>query len=224
MSSKILIVEDDALLCSTLCDLLEDDGYILDSACNGEVALELTYQKRFDLYILDINIPLINGIDLLKELRLANDETAALFLTSHNDKETLKSAFLNGCDDYITKPFDTDELLLRVEAILKRSSPQKMLEYGDLKLNERCQRVIFQDSELDLSAKEYQLLSLLLTYAETTVSKDMIQEHLWSYSQSSSDGAIRVYINRIKQLIENTGITIENIRGVGYKLVKKPKN
>jgi len=214
---KILLLEDDQLLAETLVDLLEDEGFEVTHASNGQLALDLTFSNKFDLYLFDINVPLINGITLLKELRDADDNTHAIFLTSHKDKEMLKSGFLSGGDDYITKPFDNDELILRIMSLSKRSKTTKKDCIGLLCHDTTHKRFFYEEKELELSKKEYELLLLLVLHVDSTVPKELILSELWSSSESGSDGAVRVYINRIKQLLPQ--VKIENIRGIGYKLV-----
>lgn len=215
--NKILLLEDDLLFAETLIDLLEDNDYEVVHAPNGQDALEQTYNHKFDLYLLDINVPLIDGTTLLKELRQADDLTPSIFLTSHNDKEMMKKSFMSGGDDFITKPFDTDELLLRLNAILKRLSISKNICVDLLCHDDNLKRIYYDKIELDLSKKEYELLLLLMKHVNKTVPKELIISELWSSSESGSDGAIRVYINRLKQLLPQ--MSVENIRGVGYKLV-----
>jgi DNA-binding response OmpR family regulator len=215
--SKILVLEDDILLGESLVDLLEDSGFEALHVPNGQSALDATYEQKFDLYLLDINVPLIDGITLLKELRDVDDNTPSIFLTSHKDKEMLQSGFLSGADDYITKPFDNDELLLRIDALLRRTSSKKVRCINDLCHDEVHKSILYKDKRLDLSNKEYALLLLLMKHINNTVPKELIMDELWSLSESGSDGAIRVYINRIKQLLPES--MIENVRGVGYKLV-----
>ncbi len=217
MSIKILLLEDDLLFAETLIDLLEDEEYELIHAANGHLALDFTFENKFDLYLLDINVPLINGVTFLQELREANDNTPAIFLTSYKDKEMLHNGFKSGADDYITKPFDNDELLLRISALLRRTQLDKMLCIKLLCHDEIHKRILYNEKELELSKKEYQLLFLLMTHANATVSKELILDELWNSDKSGSEGAIRVYINRIKHLLAD--ITIQNIRGIGYKLV-----
>ncbi len=217
VSIKILLLEDDLLFAETLLDLLEEQNYNVTHVANGQSVLDITYKEKFNLYLLDINVPLINGVTLLKELRDANDNTPAIFLTSHKDKEMLRRGFLSGADDYITKPFDNDELLFRIEALIKRSQIDDVKCIGSLCHDELHQRIFYQKQELDLSKKEYRLLLLLMRHNNSSVPKELIIGELWSSSESGSDGAIRVYINRIKQLLPN--VKIENIRGIGYKLV-----
>lgn len=217
MSNRILLLEDDQLLAETLVDLLEDEEFEVTHAPNGQEALDITFKDKFDIYLLDINVPLINGVTLLKELRDSGDSTPAIFLTSHKDKEMLKSGFLSGADDYITKPFDNDELLLRITALTRRNRPNKTKCVALLCHDEIHKRILYDKQELELSKKEYELLLLLMSHANTSVPKELILDELWSSSESGSDGAVRVYINRIKQLIPE--VKIENIRGIGYKLV-----
>ncbi len=217
VSIKILLLEDDLLFAETLVDLLEDEKYEIMHASNGQLALDFTFENKFDLYLLDINVPLINGITFLQELRDADDNTPAIFLTSHKDKEMLHNGFDSGADDYITKPFDNEELLLRIAALLRRTTVDKIECIKLLCHDEVHKRILYDEQELELSKKEYQLLFLLMSHVNVPVPKELIIDELWSSSESGSDGAIRVYINRIKQLIPK--MKVENIRGIGYKLV-----
>lgn len=215
--NKILLLEDDTLFAETLIDLLQDNGFDTVHCVNGQSAIDITFKHKFDIYLLDINVPLIDGITLLKELREASDNTPAIFLTSHKDKEVLKRSFLSGADDYLSKPFDADELLLRINAILKRINEVAIESSGSLYHDNIHKRILYNNKELDLSKKEYELLLLLMKHINNTVPKELILNELWSSSERGSDGAVRVYINRIKQLLPE--VSIENIRGIGYKLV-----
>lgn len=218
MSIKILFLEDDLLFGETLIDLLEDEGYVVHHCPNGQDALDATYKEKFDLYLLDINVPLIDGVSLLGELRAADDFTPAIFLTSHKDKTMLERGFLSGADDFITKPFDNREFLLRLNALISRTKRSKNECVGELCHDEHHKCVLYNDEALELTKKEYQLLVLLMENANTPVPKELIYDELWTTADGGgSDGAIRVYINRLKQLLPT--VTIENIRGIGYKLV-----
>lgn len=217
MSSKVLLLEDDLLFAETLTDLLEDSDYEVTHVPNGQQALDTTFDEKFDLYLLDINVPLVNGVTLLKELRDADDSTPAIFLTSHKDKEMLSRGFLSGADDYITKPFDTDELLFRIEALLRRTKKDTLDCINLLCHDEIHKRISYDGKDLDLSFKEYQLLLLLMQHVNNNVPKELIFDELWTTSESGSQGAVRVYINRIKQLLPQ--MEIQNIRGIGYRLV-----
>ena len=216
-SSSILLVEDDTLLADSIADLLEEEGYEVTSAINGEEALDKTFENSYDLYLIDINLPLLDGVSLLKELRSANDSTPAIFLTSHTKKEKLKEGFLSGGDDYITKPFDNDELLLRIEALLRRTKADLPTHIGDFKIDEASMQISYKETPVVLSKKEYDLLLLFLKNANKTLPKDRIIEAVWGRNESGSEGAIRVYINRLKQHLPD--LNIENIRGIGYRFV-----
>ena len=214
---KILLLEDDLLFGETLVDLLEEEGYDVTHSPNGQHALDTTYENKFDVYLLDINVPLIDGISLLKELRSAEDNTPTIFLTSHKDKEMLERGFVSGADDYLTKPFDNDELLLRLAALLKRSKKTETTCVNLLCHDATHKRILYDGVDIELSNKEYELLLLLMQHVNSPVPKELILDELWSRSEGGSDGAIRVYINRIKQILPD--LEIKNIRGIGYKLV-----
>ncbi len=218
MSIKILLLEDDLLFGETLVDLLEEEGHDVLHFPNGQDALDATYDNKFDIYLLDINVPLIDGISLLGDLRAAQDETPTIFLTSHKEKEMLQRGFVSGCDDFLTKPFDNTELLLRMQALIKRSKAKEAECVGELCHDKVHKCIYYNEEALELSKKEYELLVLLMNHSNSPVPKELIYEELWGTADGGgSDGAIRVYINRLKQLLPT--MSIENIRGIGYKLV-----
>lgn len=217
MSIKILLLEDDLLFGESIQDLLEEEGYILTLCRNGQEALDATYKHRFDLYLLDINVPLIDGLSLLHELRDSADDTPAIFLTSHRETQVLSKAFEYGGDDYLKKPFDTEELLVRIQALLRRSKGKHRRCAGDLCLDEGHKSIFLGGNELHFSLKEYQLMALFIRNVGEIVTKEMIMNELWSASENISDGAIRVYINRLKQEIGSERIV--NVRALGYRLV-----
>ena len=217
MSNKILLLEDDALLGETLVDLLEEDGYSVKHCTASQEVLNSTFHERFDLYVLDINVPLMNGLELLRSLRNADDKTPAIFLTSHKEKEVVREGFLSGGDDYIQKPFDSYELLLRIKAVLKRTQGDLLEKIGPLSIDSKRKQICHNGKELDLSQKEYIFLVLLMKNVNKVVTKEMILDELWQSGEESSDGAIRVYVNRLKHYLDDD--MIENVRGVGYRLV-----
>jgi len=215
--SNILLLEDDLLLGETLEDLLDEEGYTVHWCKNGQEALDASFSSKFDLYIFDINVPLINGLTLLSELRSADDITPAIYLTSHQEKSIMQEGFKNGADDFMKKPFDSDELLLRIEAVLRRSQGKRGECVGSLCIDTTRSVIYENNGELSLSKKEYILLSLLVESEGKTVSKEMIIDALWPSNASVSDGSIRVLINRLKQ--ELSSVEIHNVRGIGYRLV-----
>jgi len=215
---RILVLEDDELFLETLEDFLSDEGFIVQTADNGEKVIELCYENSYDLYLFDINVPKINGIDLLKELRKNNDDTAAIYLTSYKDKDMLTKGFLTGCDDYLKKPVDLDELLLRIQSLLKRSgkSFSEIKINDELKFNPETRRVLKDGEDLYIANKIIDLLELFIEKKDTIITKEMIIDKLWSFSEEYSEGSIRVYINNLKKLIGKE--KIKNIKGVGYKI------
>jgi len=217
VSIKILLLEDDMLFAESLIDLLEDEEYEVTHVPNGQSALDASYENRYDLYLLDINVPLINGIELLQSLRDADDTTPTIFLTSHKDEASLKQGFLSGADDFITKPFNNTELLLRLRALLKRSKKLEKKCVSNFCYDTSKKLIYYKELPLELSKREYDLLLLFLQHINAPVPKEMIFDHLWDANSGGSDGALRVYINRLKHLLPE--VEIQNIRGIGYKLV-----
>lgn len=215
---NILVLEDDKLFANTLEDFLEEEGFSIDIANDGEECLDLNYEKKYDLYIFDINVPKINGLDLLKQLKNAGDETPTIFLTSYKDKDTLHQGFLNGCDDYLKKPVDLDELILRVKALLKRNKKQfEIVSLSPtLSFNPETKRVLENNIDLNLSVKITDLIELFIENRGSIVTKEMIISKLWNIDEEYSDGSIRVYINHIKKLLGKESII--NVKGIGYRI------
>lgn len=215
---RILVLEDDELFASTLEDFLEDEGFDVDIAYDGEQCLDLNFENKYDLYIFDINVPKINGLDLLEQLRNSGDNTPSIFLTSYKDKETLQQGFLNGCDDYLKKPVDLDELILRIKALLKRNNKQfeTIILSESLVFNPQTKRVYENEEDLNLPIKVLELLELFIENRGEIVTKNMIISKLWSIEEEYSEGSIRVYINSIKKLLGKDSLS--NIKGVGYKI------
>lgn len=216
---KILVLEDDELFASTLEDFLTDENFIVDVANDGEDCLSFNYEKNYDLYIFDINVPKINGLELLEQLRKSSDNTPTIFLTSYKDKDTLHDAFLKGCDDYLKKPVDLDELLFRIKALLKRNKKQfdKVNLTNNIIFNPQTKRIYENNIDLNLPVKVLELMELFIENRGEIVTKEMIISKLWATNEEYSEGSIRVYINQIKKLFENKEV-ISNIKGVGYKI------
>ncbi len=216
MPYKILALEDNKLLLATLEEFLSDNGYIVKTAMRGEKALELSYEEDFDLYLLDVKVPDISGFEFLKQMREYGDNTPAIFLTSLRDKESLGKGFELGGDDYIKKPFDLDELLFRVKAVLLR----KVGNEKSLKINEhfildmKRKRLLKDDVDVNINLKDFQLLKLLVRDVGKVVTTEMIVEKLWK-NEEANIGSIRVYITNLKKIFGKDSIV--NIRGVGYK-------
>ncbi len=214
---RVLILEDDTLFAQTLEDILEEEGYEVVLAHNPQRAFELCFESKFDLYIFDINLPIQDGLKTLKELRAGGDNTPTIFLTSREDKESLLRGFEIGGDDYLKKPIDLDEFILRINAILRRTKKDEITKIGKYQVDQRARDLILEGKHLHIGVKVFMLLELLIENIDQVVTIEAIKERLWDSSDSSSYGAIRVYITRLKKLFPDA---IDNIRGVGYRLNK----
>lgn len=144
--AKILLLEDDEILSQTMVQFLKQDNYDVSVVYDGEEAIERTYDERFDLYLFDVNVPFVDGMDVLKLLRDAGDFTPAFLITALIDLDSMSKGFDSGCDDYIKKPFDIDELLVRIKAILKRKNP--VVEYGNIRFDLLERRVFKKKKKL----------------------------------------------------------------------------
>jgi len=214
MANRILLLEDDRLFNETLRDFLEEEGFVLSWALDPRSALELTYRYKFDLYLFDVNLPYENGFDLLARLRESGDRTPAIFLTSREDKASLKEGFERGADDYLRKPVDLDELLLRIRAVIRRQAREERIEIGEYRLDLISKRLYDREgNSVEISNKAADLLFLLLEANGTVVTTESIKEKLWAAAKAPSEGALRVYVAQIKKLFPDA---IKNIRGVGY--------
>lgn len=217
---NILLLEDDELFSLSLIDYLEEFSEVnITHASNSTKMLELIYENRYDLYLLDINLPDINGLDLLKDIRNATDDTPTIFLTSYKDKQTLTQGFENGADDFLTKPFDMDELILRINSLMKRVKKQNYISLGNIEFNFDIKEVKVDGKVVKFSLKALELFELFYQNNNTIVTKDMIINRLWTANESYSEGSIRVYVNSIKKLFaDGTVFNISNIKNIGYKV------
>jgi len=217
LKRKILLLEDDELFAESLQDYLEEKEFLVDIAVDGEDALNKAYYNNYDIYLLDVNVPLVNGIDFLKLIRSGSDEKPAIFITSHTDKDTLIKGYKSGCDDYMRKPIDLEELYYRIKVLLKKSN-----HISTYKLNSNCfystekRELVCNGKKVKLAIKVLKLLELLLENRSKVVTKEQIIYKLWSVHETYSEGSIRVYINKLKKILGNE--KIENIKGLGYKL------
>lgn len=208
---QILLLEDDTLLSATLQELLEFEGYEVCVAKNGNEAMDLSFTNSFDMYLLDVNVPFLNGFDFLKELRESGDNTPAFFITALRDTSSLSKGFSVGADDYIKKPFDYDELLIRINAKLKLQN--KTLHYKDITYHLNFDTITKENQEISLQKTDKQMFLLLLKECGKVVAK----ERFFELMDKPTELALRVHISKIKKIL---GLEIENIRGIGYKLEK----
>ncbi|MEA3383379.1 MAG: response regulator transcription factor [Campylobacterota bacterium] len=217
MTKKILLVEDDLILGETTEELLLDEKFEVVWVKDGQEALNSTFIQEFDIFLLDVNIPFINGFELLKELRDSGDKTPSIYITANIDTQSLKKGFEVGADDYIKKPFDFDELLIRIENALKKSfkSYDTIVSYDNLKYNVEEQALYLDEKLIHLSPSEENLVKYFLKNIGKILSKD---ELIFQTNRDSdgSDSVLRVQISKLKKI----GFKITNVRSIGYKLEK----
>ena len=209
MNKKILLLEDDRLLAQTLQELLEENGYDVVHLSSGDAAAEQSYEQKFDLYIFDINVPEINGLDLLSSLRGASDTTPAIFISALVDLESITKGFEVGAEDYIKKPFFPEELLLRVNAKIGRKTTNFM--YGDLEYDSGRDILKKSGTIVVLGEVQERLFKLFIENIGGVLDKEILYDCL----EHPSPTALRVAIVKLKQ---TTGLKIQNLRGVGYTL------
>ncbi len=212
--SKILL-EDDEVLSETLVKLLESEDFEVLHVSDGEMALDATFVSSFDLMLLDVNVPFLNGFELLKSLRESGDMTPAIFITAFTDVASLSQGFETGADDYIKKPFDFDELLIRIKALLKK---QYHTYANEIKVDKF--RFVIEKDELYSGASFISLppYELHITrFLFQNLDKTLLKEHLLdalNEGKEMSEGALRVHINKLRKI----GLPIITIKGIGYRL------
>ncbi len=215
--ARILLVEDDLILSETLSELLQTQGYDVTLASSGNEALEVTYEQSFEIMLFDVNIGDFNGFELLKTLRESGNAIPCIFLTSLSDIASLSRGFEVGADDYLKKPFDFDELLVRIQALLRKSfaSKENEIEYGDLVYKITNNELLKDNEFIPFAPLEAKLLSLFFKRINETITKQELLYELDSVNESS-EGALRVYITKLRK----SGLEIQTIKGTGYRLVK----
>ncbi|WP_200763702.1 response regulator transcription factor [Nitrosophilus alvini] len=214
---KILLLEDDINLSETVAEYLEDEGYEVDTAYNSDEAEEKAYEKNYDIFLLDVMVPGINGFELLKKLR-KEDDTPAIFITSLNSIDDLSKGFESGCDDYIKKPFALKELKLRIDTLLKRgfkTRGKRVKIDENFSFDIENSELYNKDKEIPLNNKEKKLLKLFLQHKNEPLSHETIYDHLWEYPETPSDSSLRTYIKNLRKILGKDRIV--SIKKFGYK-------
>ncbi len=218
-NAKLLLLEDDINLSDTICEFLEEQGYIVDALYDGDEAMDKAYENKYELFLLDVNVPGMSGFELLKSLRQNDDKTPAIFLTSLNSVEDLSLGYESGCDDYIRKPFALKELLLRIETLLKRGFFHENKDIITIMPNTQydvtSNELIIDGKIQRLQNKEAMLLKLFMQRRGEIVSHDVIFKELWSYEENASDDALRTYIKNLRKLLGKEAII--SVKKLGYK-------
>lgn len=226
MPQNLLIVEDDTELISFLKEILSGNGYSITTTQEGSQALSLVKKIKPDLVLLDLGLPDVDGETISKQIKTEFPEIPVIILTAKDNTESVVRNLSLGADDYITKPFVTDELLARIKARLRtNSTSQPILQVGDLELNTQTLETKREGKSISLTQTEFQLLSYLMTNKDRVVTREMILNHVWSYSPDIESRVVDVYIGYLRKKIDApfSKKLIHSIRGFGY-IIKNESN
>ena len=219
--AKILLLEDDANLNETVTEFLTEQGHEVIAVYDGYEAQEKLYESKYDLLLLDVNTPGMNGFELLKEARGEDVLAPAIFITSLDSVEDLEKGFESGCDDYIRKPFALKELIIRVETLLKRGFFHQVKALitisKDIAYDTKNNELIVNDVVVSLGNKESKLLKLFMKAEGEVLAHERIYKHLWDFDEEPSDTALRTYIKNLRKMIGKERIV--SIKKQGYKFV-----
>ena len=219
---RILLVEDERRLASFIQRGLKEEHYAVDVAHDGEKGVEMAQLNPYDLMILDVMLPEKDGFTICRELRAAKIETPILILTAKSSVKDKVTGLNMGADDYLGKPFEFEELLARVQALLRRKRADKttLLKISDLELDQVTHKVKRAGRDIDLTSKEYALLKYMMLHAGQVVTRTMISEHVWNESFDTFTNVIDVYVNYLRNKIDKgfEKPLIQTVRGTGYLL------
>jgi two-component system OmpR family response regulator len=225
MAPQIMVVDDEANVRELVCDALRIAEFETLQANDGMSALTLLRTAKPDLLIIDINMPLMDGFDLVERLRSQNDMTPVLMLSARNDRADITRGLSLGADDYVTKPFGLVELLLRVKAFLRRTSKvstsDATISCGPITLNEEKHQVTFNEDLVDLSPTEFRLLAILLENKGRVLSKSVLLDDVWGITFESETSVVDTYISYLRKKLHRDGFEgIKTIRGVGFQILE----
>lgn len=221
---KILVVEDDKTLNKSVCLFLENNGYGTVGCLDVESAYNALYENVFDLIISDIMMPEVDGFEFVETVRSLNSDIPVIFMTAREDFAAKQQGYSVGVDDFMTKPIDLNELLLRIGALLRRSKimASKILSVGDFKMNMDEHTAYLNDREIPLTAREFNLLYKLLSYPKKTFTRTQLMDEFWSADSDSGTRTVDVYITKLRaKLSECDSFEIVTVHGLGYKAVIK---
>jgi two-component system OmpR family response regulator len=220
--AEILVVDDEPSIRSLLGETLRIAGFNPAMASDGKSALEDIRMRNFDLILLDINMPRISGFETLKEIRRIQPNLPVIVLSARQEKSDVIEGFRVGADDYISKPFDLEELIMRIKSVIRRSGTSeisKTLRAGPITLNEENYEVRFNDELVDLSKTEFRLLQYLMENVGRVVTKERLLDAIWGYGFQTTTTVVDTYISYLRKKLHREGFEgIKTIRGIGFQL------
>ncbi len=219
---KVLVVEDEQALQDQLKVALNKEGYAVDQAMDGEDGLFFASEYPIDLAIIDLGLPKLNGLDLISKLRESEKDFPILILTARSRWQEKVEGLARGADDYLVKPFQMEELLARVNALLRRSSgfATPVIKFGPIELNSHSKQVSLNGQELDLTAYEYKVLEYLMMNPDKAISKTELTEHIYEQDHDKDSNVLEVFVRRLRKKLDPDGelSPIETLRGRGYRI------
>ena len=224
----VLVVDDEEYIRDLVRTALSFSGFGVAVSADGVTALNEIQRLRPDLVILDVNMPGFDGFEVVRRLRDSGDETPVIFLTARDSAEDKLSGFTKGGDDYVTKPFSLEELVARVEAVLRRTAPAEpealpAITFADLEMDEKAHRVQRSGAPLDLAPTEFNLLRYFMLNPENVLSKQQILDHVWHYDFEGDPNVVETYVSYLRKKTEAIGPRlIHTVRGFGYVLREEP--
>ena len=221
---KILVAEDDKDLNRFICSSLRNDGYDITSCYDGEEALDITERVKFDMVLTDIMMPRMDGFELAKNIRSFDKDIPIIFMTAKDDKPSKMFGYSIGIDDYVTKPFDMDVLLLKISAILRRAKieTEKQIKIGNFTMNTEEHTASVNGEEIALTVREFDILFKLLSYPKKTFTRSALMKEFWDYDSSATSRTVDVYMAKIREKTSSCdGFEILTVHGLGYKVVLK---
>lgn len=222
--AKILVVEDDKDLNGLVCSFLQDNGYEAEGCFNGAEGLKKIENKDYDLVLSDIMMPEMDGFSFVERARSNGFDLPIIFMTARDDKFSKQLGYKLGVDDYIVKPFDLDELVLKVGAILRRTkiTTSQKLVVGNLSMDKEEHMAYLDGCELALTVREFDLLFKLLSYPKKTFTRSALMEEFWDYDSSATSRTVDVYMAKLRDKTSQcNGFEIVTVHGLGYKVVLK---
>ena len=219
---RILVIEDEQTLCEQIVNDLKEAGYTVDKALDGEEGLYLATEFPFDLMVIDLGLPIIPGMEIIERLRQQENHCPVLILTARDHWQDKVSGLSAGADDYLTKPFHTEELMARVNALIRRSAVHSspVLRLGPIILDTLQQLILVDEQEIEVTAYEYKLMEYLAHNPSKIVSKTELTEHLYEQDYDRDSNVIEVFVGRLRKKLDpdNSIKPIETLRGRGYRL------